>query len=116
MAPSSIADQDDDNDNSNDVEFYENDNEPPRIDRDMDDPVDTSGRLLNQQSAYDRLISAEVSLQLGSEIMIGRVRGELLIQKGKLLENMMIIYTSIQLYMKLNSLMTGKGVQRKYNS
>ena len=41
---------------------------------DIEDSVDHSGQLLNQHPAYDRLLNAEVQLQLGEEYATGKVR------------------------------------------
>jgi hypothetical protein len=46
--------------------FYEHadDDESPRIVHDIEDTLDSTGQLINQQPAYDRLLRSEVSLQL----------------------------------------------------
>jgi hypothetical protein len=54
-------------------EEYEDEDEPARIIPNIEDTVDARGRLLNQQPAYDRLIHAEVQLQLGDEVTSGTV-------------------------------------------
>lgn len=56
-----------------DFEEYSDDHESPRRIPDIEDTVDASGMHLNQQPAYDRLLNAEVSLQLGEEQAIGKV-------------------------------------------
>ena len=40
----------------------------------IEDAQDSRGRLLNQQPAYDRIINAEVQLQLGDSVAVGKVR------------------------------------------
>jgi hypothetical protein len=35
--------------------------------------VDANGRLLNQMPAYDQILNAEVSLQMGEEMSVGKV-------------------------------------------
>ena len=39
----------------------------------VEDIVDSTGKLINQQPAYDQIINAEVQLQLGDEIVTGKV-------------------------------------------
>ena len=57
------------------AEFYEHEDEDesPRIIPEIEDTVDSTGRLLNQQPAYDRLLQAEVSLQLDEAMATGVV-------------------------------------------
>ena len=43
---------------------YEDDDEDKRVIPDVEDTVDATGKLLNQHPAYDRIINAEVALQL----------------------------------------------------
>jgi hypothetical protein len=40
---------------------------------DIEDSVDAKGRLLNQMPAYEQILNAEVSLQLGEEMVTGKV-------------------------------------------
>jgi hypothetical protein len=40
---------------------------------DIEDSVDATGKLLNQQPAYDRILHSEVSLQLGEKMTTGKV-------------------------------------------
>jgi hypothetical protein len=54
-------------------EYYDSD-EQPRIIPDVEDTVDSNGRLLEQQPMYDRIINAEVQLQNGDEISLGKVK------------------------------------------
>ncbi len=54
-------------------EEYQDDFEEPRIIPEVEDTVDSSGRLLNQQPMYDRIINAEVQLQNGDELTTGKV-------------------------------------------
>ena len=53
----------------------EDDDEESRIIPDVEKSVDSTGRLLNQQSFYDRLVNAEVELHLGELIQTGKVIG-----------------------------------------
>jgi hypothetical protein len=55
-------------------EEYQDDYEEPRIIPEVEDTVDSSGRLLNQQPMYDRIINAEVQLQNGDELTTGKLR------------------------------------------
>jgi hypothetical protein len=57
----------------NTFEEYQDDFEEPRIIPEVEDTVDSNGRLLEQQPMYDRLINAEVQLQLGDEMCSGKV-------------------------------------------
>ena len=56
-----------------DFEEYEDDSESARVIPDIEDTVDSAGKLLNQQPAYDRMLHAEVALQLDDEMAIGKV-------------------------------------------
>jgi hypothetical protein len=54
---------------------YEDDNKPEHVVPDIEDVVDSRGRLLDQQLAYDiMLINAEVQMQLGKEFVTGIVK------------------------------------------
>lgn len=57
-----------------DFEEYRDDDEDARIIPDIEDAVDATGRLLNQQPAYDKLINSEVQLQNGDGVSVGRVK------------------------------------------
>ena len=52
---------------------YEDVEEAMRPIPDMEDAVDANGTLLNQAPAYDRLINAEVALQLDERMVSGKV-------------------------------------------
>ena len=71
----------------------------------VEDIVDSTGNLINQQPAYDQIINAEVQLQLGEEMVTGKVLKELLDQMGKSQELMTTIHISTQSFMMWNSLM-----------
>jgi hypothetical protein len=60
-------------DSPDEYEEYEDDDEPARVIPDIEDSVDATGRLLNQQPAYDRILHSEVALQLGEEMVVGKV-------------------------------------------
>jgi hypothetical protein len=55
-------------------EEYEDADEIARTIPEIEDTVDTRGKLLNQQPAYDRLINAEVQLQLGDDMINAKVK------------------------------------------
>jgi hypothetical protein len=52
---------------------YEDDDEAARVLPDIEDTVDARGKLLNQMPAYDQILNAEVSLQLGDDMALGKV-------------------------------------------
>eukprot|EP00957_Ditylum_brightwellii_P063583 4826828-Ditylum_brightwellii.AAC.1 len=54
-------------------EEYEDDDEPVRVTPDIEDGVDATRQLLNTMPAYDLLLDAEVSLQLGDNVRVGKV-------------------------------------------
>ena len=63
------------NNDENDGSGYEDDNIKPQLPSlDIEDSVDHNGWLLNQHPAYDRLLNAEVQLQLGEDYITGKVR------------------------------------------
>jgi hypothetical protein len=58
----------------NEFEEYEDKDEPKRTGvPDIEDTVDTTGKLLNQQPAYDKILRSEVSLQLSENMTVGKV-------------------------------------------
>ena len=61
--------------NSDDDEWapYVDPDEPAKPIPSMDNIVDSTGRLINQQPAYDCLLNAEVQLQVGDRIAPGKV-------------------------------------------
>ena len=61
---------------------YEDDDEKPRIIPDIEESVDSTGRLINQQPFYDRLINAEVELQSGELMQTGKVIGRSVNHEG----------------------------------
>jgi hypothetical protein len=71
----------DENENENDPnkphpedwDYYEDDDKAPRTVPNIEDIVDSKGKLLDQQPAYDRLINSEVQLQLGEELYTAKV-------------------------------------------
>ena len=52
---------------------YHDEHEPPQHIPETEDVVDANGRLICQQPAYDRLLNAEVQLQLGEKVQSARV-------------------------------------------
>jgi hypothetical protein len=57
-----------------DFEEYWDDDEDPRIIPEIDEPVDSTGKLLKQQLMYHQILSAKVQLQLGDEVLVGQVK------------------------------------------
>eukprot|EP00957_Ditylum_brightwellii_P103523 7887675-Ditylum_brightwellii.AAC.1 len=52
---------------------YKDDDEPAHVTPDIEDSVDAIGRLLNTMPVYNLLLNAELSLQLGDEVRVGKV-------------------------------------------
>ena len=53
--------------------MYEDEDESKRTVPDIEDTVDATGNLLNQQLAYDKILRSEVSLQMGQNMIVGGV-------------------------------------------
>ena len=51
---------------------YEDNEQQEQATLEIEDIVDSTGKL-KQQPAYDQIINAEVQLQLGEEMVIGKV-------------------------------------------
>ena len=69
------------------LEIYEDNSEEPRTEPDLEVSVDSNRRLFNQLPAYGRLLNAEVQLQLGEELMMGKVKCHALGPEGKVVGN-----------------------------
>ena len=54
-------------------EKYEDHEQQEQPTLEVEDIVDSTGKLINQQPAYDKIINAEVQLQLGEEMVTGKV-------------------------------------------
>ena len=54
-------------------ENYEDHEQQEHPTLEVEDIVDSTGKLINQQPAYDQIINAEVQLQLGEEMVTGKV-------------------------------------------
>ena len=54
-------------------EKYEDHEQQEQPTLEVEDIVDSTGKLINQQPAYDQIITAEVQLQLGEEMVNGKV-------------------------------------------
>ena len=54
-------------------EKYEDHEQQEQPTLEVEDIVDSTGKLINQQPAYDQIINAEVQLQLGEEMVTGKV-------------------------------------------
>ena len=61
-----------DEDEEADWEQYDDPDDPPKDIPSMEDTVDASGKLINQQPLYDHLINAEVQLQRGENYTPGK--------------------------------------------
>ena len=55
------------------VKKYEDHEQQEQPTLEVKDIVDSNGKLINQQPAYDQIINAEVQLQLGEEMVAGKV-------------------------------------------
>ena len=66
ITPSNIQQQ-------NVFEKYEDNEQQDQPTLEVEDTVDSTGKLMNQQPAYDQIINAEVQLQLGEEMVAGKV-------------------------------------------
>ena len=62
---------------------YKDDDESKQVVPDVEDTVDATGKLLNQQPAYDRIINTEVALQLEEEVTTGKVTRRVLGPDGQ---------------------------------
>ena len=71
------------NDDEKFYDPYEDDEQPQYTKPDIEDTVDNVGRLLNQCPAYDRMINAEVQMQIGDEMSKGVVKRRALGADGK---------------------------------
>ena len=64
--------------------------EPARPTPEIEDAVDFNSRLLDQAPVYDRLINADVQLQLDEQVSKGMVRHQALGPDGKVTNNSII--------------------------
>ena len=55
-------------------DHYEDDDEPMHPIAEIEDTVDTNGKILNQLPAYDMLLNAEVQMQLDEDYAIGKLK------------------------------------------
>jgi hypothetical protein len=63
-----------DDDEDREFEEYADEDESARVIPETEDSVDSRGRLIDQQPAYDQLINAEVQLQHEEEMVLGKVK------------------------------------------
>jgi len=63
-----------DNDPAHEWEEYQDEDQPALNTPEQEDILDSTGRLLDQQPAYDKLINAEVQLQIDDKLQPGRVK------------------------------------------
>ena len=54
-------------------EEYEDCDESPRIIPEIEDIVDSTGKIINQQPAYDNILNKEVQMQVGYDLTKGLV-------------------------------------------
>ena len=54
-------------------EYEDEENDPSKI-PEIEDPVDLTGKIIDQQPSYDLIISLVVQLQLGDELSTGKVK------------------------------------------
>ena len=66
MTPSNTQQQ-------NVLEKYEDHEQQEHPTLEVEDIVDSTGKLINQQPAYNQIINAEVQVQLGEEMVTGKV-------------------------------------------
>ena len=64
-------------------EPYTDGDEQPRVIPEHEDPVDAAGRVIDQQPAYDKIISSEVLLQNGEQWCTGKVKRRAVDSDGK---------------------------------
>ena len=53
---------------------YEDDDEPMHPSAEIEDTLDTNGKILNQLPAYDKLLNAKVQMQLDEDHAIRKVK------------------------------------------
>ena len=53
---------------------YDDDNEPMHPSAEIEDTVDTNGKILNQLPAYDKLLNVKVQIQLNEDYTIRKVK------------------------------------------
>ena len=70
-------------DDTDDFEYYQDDDEPPRDIEGQEDIIDNTGNVINQQPAYDRMINSEVQLQNGTQMSLAKVRRRAIGPDGK---------------------------------
>jgi hypothetical protein len=80
------------------------DTEPAGELHDIEDILDSTGKVLNQQPMWDNLINADVILQQGGMIQLGKVKRRSIDDSGKL-GHTVTIQSKIPSYMMLTSLM-----------
>lgn len=80
MSPPKPSKSDDD-----DIEWdpWDTEEEPALQILDIEDAVDHTGKVINQQPAYDRFINNEVRLPMGDELATGKVIGRNLDDEGR---------------------------------
>ena len=64
-------------------EKYEDHEQKEQPTLEVEDIVDSTGKLINQQPAYDQIINAEVQLQLGEEMVSAKVTQRIIGPNGQ---------------------------------
>ena len=85
-------------------EKYEDHEQQEQPTLEVEDIADSTGKLINHQPAYDQIINDE-QLQLGEEMVNGKVIQRTIGPDGKSQEHMIIIHFSTQSSMMWNFLM-----------
>lgn len=71
-------------DNSEEFDYYSDNDERPNIHEDIEDAVDATGKLINQQPAYDKVLNAEIAFQRDeNSVSMGKVKRRALDHNGK---------------------------------
>ena len=81
--PKNVSPDEDQDDNN--FEEYSDSDEDARIIPDIEDTVDLTGKLLNQQPAYDAILNAEVQMNIDNDIVNGKVKRRAIGADGKLI-------------------------------
>jgi hypothetical protein len=73
------------NDSDNEFEEYSDSDEDARLIPDIEDTVDATGKPLNQQPSYDAILNAEVRMNMGNEVLNGKVKRRAIGADGKVI-------------------------------
>ena len=93
-------------DPTNENDLYNDDAKDELVESpDHEDILDSTGRIVEQQPAFDKIINAEVMIQNGDEMAMGKVARRSLDADGRMTGTTMIIPSSILSHMVLSFLM-----------